>query len=353
MVGAVRSGTGAALDFTIVVRSLTLVLVALAVLAGPVAASPVDAAAAEVARLERQRAKLVEQRAALAARYDAQAAAIGEVRRQRASWGRDRKLRALRAAAKTTEKALTRADEELREVDSWLDRARTKLIAAIDRELAATPPPSAERRAQLTSLRARTRREVAPEPRKIVLPSARIDPLADADELEEQVDVIEQTERDLEREETLLARRERRYRRMARLQRERARADEVDLFDDDRPRRTVGRTGTGARGGGDLNEADDGAGGFDADPAPPPAGAGEDPGSGGGVSEPASDPVVVLADVVDGDTLDAMRRAERSNDPAAKAEAAARARKQVRAKREQLAAARARIQTRIKQLRGN
>ena len=60
---------------------------------------------------------------------------------------------------------------------------------------------------------------------------------------------------------------------------------------------------------------------------------------------------MVLADVVDTSTLDALRAADRSSNPAIKARAAERASAQVRARLERLRAQRARVQERARELR--
>ncbi len=144
----------------------------------------------------------------------------------------------------------------------------------------------------------------------------------------------------------------------------RERAAELGRLDDDQPRRTSVRSGAGSAG----DEAQDDAG--DAPPPPPPApppppGSGEDPPDDRDPEPPQQpDPDqeedaggaltgldVVLADVVDTSTLDALRAADRSANPAVKARAAERASAQVRARLERLRAQRKRIQVRAQELR--
>jgi hypothetical protein len=314
------------------------------------AAPAADQAAATEARQERERADVVRAKAQLAESLRQKADAIAALKRQRESWNRDRKIRKLLAESRELAKALAANDQALLEVDAWLARARRALLAAIDAELGAEPAPSAVRRGRLEAARAEILRQLAPSSRKIVLPDDSIDPLADAEELAAQIALIETTERELLREEEALARRIARYQKMARLRRERARADEVDLFGDDRPRRTTGRQTSGAA----APDRDDGKGA----PAPQTGDdtADAEPGELGSTAEPpvgdSGDPIVVLADVVDADTLAALRRAERSDDPLVKAQAAERVSQQVRERRERLQKRQQLIEKRMRELRG-
>ncbi len=314
--------------------------------------SAVDRQRAAVNALEAERTVLLSAKKATRASYAGQTKAIAGLKRQRRSWRRDRALRKAMAVAQTTAAKLAGIDADLRAVDKKLRAARRALVVAIDAELAGAP--TASRRASLVAWRRAAQRRARPRAKKIVMPDATIDPLATVDELSDQSALMKKTEADLAREERLLARREDRYARMARLQKQRSRADELDVFDDSRPRRNTGRldlSNDRGAGGAGAETADDSAG--DPAPAPPDGDSPDSPGLSGD-SEPEapvdSDPTVVLADVVDADTLAAMRRAERGNDPAAKARAAARMREQVRTRRERLARQRAKVEQRIRAL---
>jgi|GEM_PF-1398107 len=333
-------------------------------------AAPADDAAGRVARLETSLKKLRADKASLSRTHRTQTSEVAALKAQRSSWSRDRKLRASLSRARTTANRLAALDRSVRDQSQRLEKARKALVVAVDIELAAAP--TASRRARLAAWKRRAQAALRPPARRIVLPDQRIDPLADATELGAQARLIAQTEKQLVREEQQLERREQRYRRIARLQRQRRRASEADLFDDDRTRRTTGRVGDATLNAGGGDASDDG--GTAGDPAPAPPGAPEgdsdapgpapapDPqtpgdvpeteggGGGGEVDRAGGDPAVVLADVVDADTISALRRAERSNDPVAKAEAAARARAQVAARRRRLQQVREQIRRRINEM---
>ncbi len=136
---------------------------------------------------------------------------------------------------------------------------------------------------------------------------------------------------------------------MDKLRRKRKRAAEHGGFDDNRPRRSTGRVGSGKnRGTGSPGlSVDDNENVGDPSPSPSDS----DLGGFMGADEATSDPTVVLADVVDSDTLNALRRAESSGDPLIKAKAAERAHKQVRAQLERLRRRRLIIERRAKRLR--
>jgi hypothetical protein len=242
-----------------------------------------------------------------------------------------------KADSLTTARALQEIDRRVRALDGELDRERRALVAAIDRELAAGSEPG--RRGKLVAARRDAARALHHD-KKIVLPDDTIDPLADPEELEDQAALIAQSEKDLAREIQLLTERASRYRHMEKLRQQRARAAEAGRWDDSRSRRPSGRSGDRQTGGaGTLEDADGDA---------PPASV-DDPGFNAGVDY--SDPTVVLVEVVDTDTLDALRSAQSSTDLTVKAKAAERASREVQGQLERLRRQRLLIEKRAAELR--
>ena len=328
----------------------------------PQAADLARATAREVATLaavERERAQALAEKTRLARQYEGELQEIDRVKRQRASWRRDRLIRDQLRASHDTARALAAADQRIRRLDASLATQRGRLVAAIDRELAAAP--TAERRSALARWRSGAQREQRRDVKKIVLPDERMDPLADPEELEDHAALLRQSEAELAKELARLEQQADRYRYMVTLGAKRERAAELGRLDDDQPRRTSVRSGTGPASG---DVGDDGPAPAPPAPPPPPPGSGEDPPDDRDPELPQQpDPDqedaggaltgldVVLADVVDTSTLDALRAADRSANPAVKARAAERASAQVRARLERLRAQRKRIQVRAQELR--
>jgi hypothetical protein len=296
-----------------------------------------DAARAEVKATEKRRSRLAAKRADLAVRYTGELAAIAKLKRQKSSWRRDRQLKDKLASSLRTAGKLATQAKDLVALDRALARQRKALVAAIDAELATAP--EASRASSLRSLRADVAPKIAKKKaRKIVLPDDELDPLADPDELDQQVAALRASEDELARQIASLDHQATRFKKQAALRKAHERADEMASRDDDQPRRTSGS------GSGGTVSASDGA------PAPED----DTDGAGGPSPDPGSfdgDPAVVLSDVVDGDTVDALRKAERSTDPATKAAAAERAREQVAKRLEKLAKRRKEIEARAKLLR--
>ncbi|HWN67180.1 MAG TPA: hypothetical protein VNM90_06045 [Haliangium sp.] len=314
--------------------------------------------AEQVAALERERTQILAEKARLARQYEGQLQELDRLKQQRASWRRDRLIRDQLRASHETAAGLAAADQRLRRTSTALAAQRQRLAAAVERELAAGP--AAERRPLLARWRASAQPQQRRGMKKIVLPDERIDPLADPEELEDHAALLRQGEAELARELARLDQQGQRYRYMAALSAKRDRATELGRLDDDQPRRTTGRSSaTPAAGGGDLAGSPE-----DQGPAPPPPEAPTptppspdvpietDPGDDRDApTDTLSGLDVVLADVVDTSTLDALRAADRSGNPAVKARAAERASAQVRARLERLRAQRTRIQDRARELR--
>jgi hypothetical protein len=307
-----------------------------------------DQALGQVAQLEARRRELAAQAQALDARYQQQLAAIDDLKRQRASWRRDRQLKSALADSLETAKQLAANATAIGEADAQLVRARTAAIAAIDAELGGA---NDARRAQLQKARAQQVAAMPAPAKKIVLPDDTLDPLADPEELDQQAAALREGEAELSREADSLARQADRFAKQAELLKQHQRADDLAMRDDAEPRRTPG-AGTG--GAGDRTN-----------PAPTqgngPTGAG-----GGSGAQPPTDglssgatsstsfegqPDFVLADVIDQAAIDGLRRAGRGGDPGAKAAAATAARDQVEARLRRLRDRRAAIEARARELR--
>jgi hypothetical protein len=339
----VRGTTGA---YPLVI--VRLLVLALAALVGTAAAaearpapvrrvaqvqSPMERAAAAVAKAETVRAKIAGERGTLARRYERELAEIDKLKRQKASWRRDRALRGKLAASLETARALGAVSARLAKADADVVRARAAAVIAIDRALVTASGP---RKAELE----RARRAWAPPPlppRKIIIPDEALDLLADPEELELQAAALRDAEGELAREVMRLEQQAGRYDRMAALRRQHERAEELAVRDESDPR----RIGTTARGGAfEAAAISDDSGG--------------PPNETGGLAEPSFDNrdfATALSDVVDPSTVDALRRADRSSDPAARAAAARRARDAVTQRLATMRKKRAAIESRARDLR--
>lgn len=307
----------------------------------------------------RQRDAARADKAILAVAYEKQLAEIDRLKQGRASWRSDRLLRSRMSESLGTARKLAAIDERIRRINAQVRKHRRAFLQAIETELGLGV--ASARRAELVRWRAATRRGLAPGARKIVLPDDQLDPLADPEELEYQASLLRQSEDELTRELSRLDKQAVRYRHMAALQKKRNRATELSGFDDNQPRRSTGRAEQ-VRAGDAASDAASAEAGTAADspaPSPPPS---QIPGEGtpqtpdapvdepGGISD---DPMfdVVLADVVDASTVSALRAAGVSTDPAVKARAAERARKQVKERLERLQKRRELMQKRARSLR--
>jgi hypothetical protein len=303
--------------------------------AGPGTAA--DRALARIRGLEQRGAALGHRQAQLVAQQQGQLATVDRLKRQRASWRRDRQLQAALAVSLETAKQLGAVAQRRAAVAAELAGARRAALTAIDAELGAVAPavPDPRRRA-LAAIRATLAAQVAPPARKIVLPDEQLDPLADPEELDQQAAALRQGEAELARQAASLARQAASWQHQADLRRQHERARDLALRDDDQPRRT---TGGGGASGGTLTDPS----------SPSPQDNSPTGGGGGGAFE--GQPEIVLAEVIDPTAVDALRRAERSTDPAAKAAAAAAAHDQVEVRLARLRQHRAAIEARARELR--
>jgi len=312
------------------------------------------AAAAEVAS-EQAVARLTQTRAQLSARYQDQLATIDKLKKQKASWRRDRELNTAQADAKDTGDKLAVLDKQLAIAQGQLATSRAAAVKAIDAEVPTAIGPRAQ---QLAKLRA----QLAPAKvvKKIVIPDATIDPLADPDELDHQAAAIKDSEAALARQVKDLEAQADELEHVAEIRKQHERAGEIALREDDQPHRnaqasqdkstlgdhspTAGSPTGGAGGAGQTNGAGGGTTGGTT--------TGTDtftPGDrGAGYEAEASQ---VLGEVIDRSTIEGMMRASRSGDPAQRAQAAKQARDAVAARLEQLKKQRAAIEARAKALK--
>lgn len=319
------------------------------------ATTELDRTRARLRELSNKQSRLRADKAKLDRQYQTKLAEIDRLKKQRPSWRRDRLIRSRMRESHGTASQLSALDQRLRRMNKTIRKLKEKLVTLIDRELANRP--SATRTRQLRAWRRDAGKGLRRTARKIVLPEDEIDPLADPEELDYQASLLRQSEDQLAAEMSKLDKQAARYRHMVSLRKNFSRAEELARFDDDRPRRGTGRSTERAS----PNEAGAEAPG----PAPPPpsvdpnndgppdAGQEIDNLGGGNDNFSGSDGNfdVVLADVVDASTIKALRAAETSSDPAVKAKAAERARKQVRERLERLRKRRKLMQNRAKRLR--
>ncbi len=281
--------------------------------------------------------------------YNKQLSEVDRLKRSRASWRRDRQLREQKARSQKTASALQLLDRRIRSQKLSVVQAKKSLSTAIANELAHNP--TSVRRSQLSKTLATLGVRRRASPRKITMPDLELDELADAEELLTQIALIEQAQAKLNKQESSLGKRANHYAYMDTLRRKRQRAGELGAFDDTGVRRSIGRIGTETgrnSGTGFEGDASGGQSPPSNDEAPGAPLAGETPG--GNDFAAAS---VVLSDVVDAQTQNALRQAQRSTSPRTKAQAAKRAQSQVKKQLNELAAGKARIMRHLRRLRGN
>ena len=320
----------------------------------------VEVAQNQVASATQKLTQLQSQRAQLAGKLAQQVATVDSLKKQKASWRRDRALNTAQAAANDTANKLTALDKNLAAAQRTLANARRTEVAAIDAELKAGA--AGARAEQLAKLRA----QLVPAPiapKKIVIPDAEIDPLADPDELERQVAAIVAAEKQLELQRKTLDQQHEDLVVVAELRQAHERTAELSTRDDDQPHRGAQSSSRGgnAETASPTAAGNDSAGGAGQGSGGSPTGGGTSTGGGGDTfgtdtkgttsSGFESSAAVALGEVIDRSTIDGMLRAQRSGDPKQRAEAAARARDAVAKRLELLKKKRAMIEARAKQLR--
>jgi hypothetical protein len=338
-------------------------------LPAPAIVAATDKARTVAIAAEQAVTQLVAKDGQLKQRYADELAAIDRLKNQKRSWRRDRELGASLADSAETAKQLESVAKELAAAQATLVVARRAWVAAIDVELGAgAVGPRAQ---TLAKLRGQLAPQVGPAPKKIIVPDAEIDPLADPEELDQQVAQIRATEAQLARQINGLETQATELIRIADLRGAHQRATDLALREDDQPHRTAqhstsrGFEATAATPGAGGDGAGQGAGGA--------GGAGGGSGtsngsgaSGGGITDLSTDHTpslpggssafeaqltVVLGDVIDHSMIDSLVRASRSGDPAQRADAAKQARDAVEKRLEMLKKKRAAIEARAKALR--
>jgi hypothetical protein len=328
------------------------------------APAAVEKAAQTTSSAEQKVTSLTSQRAQLTTQLAQQVATIDSLKKQKPSWRRDRELNGAQATANDTATKLTALEKQLATAQLALANARKIEIAAIDGELKAGVAPA--RVDQLMKLR--TQLAPAPvAPKRIVIPDAEIDPLADPEDLDKQAAAIAAAEKQLEQTRVSLDKQHTDLVAMANLRSAHERAGELSTRDDDQPHRNAPSGSRAETAVGGHSATNDTAG----SPSP---GAGGGAGSGSGdtggtgttggtdtatglfdgsktTSSFESTAAVALGEVIDRSTIDGMLRAQRSGDPKQRADAAAQARDAVEKRLELLKKKRAMIEARAKALR--
>ncbi len=302
---------------------------------------------------EQKLVQLTNQRVEMRRRYDEQLTAIDRLKKAKASWRRDRELNKAQADANDTAKILTALDNQIKAAQQAVGKSRGALVIAIDAELAAGA--TGARAQQLAKLRAQVA-PATPAPKKIVIPNAEIDPLADPEELERQAAALAAVERQLEAQRKGLDQQHKDLELVAELRSAHERAGELSIRDDDQPHRGAQRPSGGGRV---ATESADGA----AAPNDSTGGAGGSTQGGGDTSiggdnfssdkhgSSFESTAIALGEVIDKSTIEGMLRRSRSSDPKERAEAARMARDAVAKRLELLKKQRAIIEQRAKQLR--
>jgi len=292
-----------------------------------------DIAEATAVAAERQVSQLTLKRALLAKRYQDELDAIDRLKKQRASWRRDRDLRDSLSSSLETANQLTTTTRELEKAQLSLTAARRSYAGAIEVELAGNP--GAPRRAALERAKRVLGPQLSDAPRRIVLPDLDIDPLDYPEELDQRAVELRASEDELARQAAGLDAQATELEHLAQLRKQHDRAGDLFARDDDQPHRNP------ARRAGD-GTADD----------PTSWDASRLPTAGPGLSPSLESYVpVVLADVIDASTINMFAAAERSGDPAQRAEAARKAHDAVARRLDQLRKKRLEIEARSKLLR--
>ena len=305
-----------------------------------------DALLSRIATTLQARKSAAAQRAALAPQYEAQLRTIDQLKRQRASWRRDRQLQDQLAASLETATQLAQLGTSVAALDHQLAVDRASAAAAIDAELAASP--TAARRAVLAQAQA-TLQATPTAGKRILIPDGTLDPLADPEELDQQAQSLHAAENALVAQVALLDTQTTNLQRAAQLRREHERAGDLAMRDDDEPRHGAAESHASSTPTAQLN----------------PTSGQTFPGTPGGSTTTGSDSVSgppngsfnsaavasALSEVIDVGTASALLDAGRSNDPASKAAAAAKARAAVAARLQVMRAQRAAIEARAQSLR--
>jgi hypothetical protein len=323
---------------------LTCVLVLASASARAQPAPETAKAQAAVTTDEQKLATVAASRAKIAQRYQDQLVTIDRLKKEKASWRRDRELRTSLADSGDTANQLAAQNQQVATANAALVKARRELVAAIDRE---QKTATGARATELAKLRAQVESKLGAPAKKIVLPDAEIDPSADPEDLDEQAQVIAETEKQLANQVAGLDEQAAELAHVADLRKHNERAKDLMLSEDDQPHRNA-QASTGTRQDGALSQ-----------PVPGnPTGGGTGGGSGAGGDTTfdhggsfETEATFVLGEVIDRSTIDGLTRAQRSGDPAKRAEAAKQVRDAVAVRLDQLRKKRTEIEQRAKHLR--
>jgi hypothetical protein len=283
---------------------------------------------------ERQVVQLTSRRADLKQRYEDEVADIDRLKKQRASWRRDRDLRENLSTSLETSKQLDNATREVEMAQRTLAASRRAYLVAIDAELKAGPGP--QRKERLLRARALLNAQLKDAPHRILIPDLRIDPLADPEELLQHANELRASEEELLHQVDELAAQAVDLERIALLRKQHDRAGALVARYDDQPQRNTTRSEGAAE---------------------------EGPGI-GGVGDRTSLPIVpgtapssfenyvptVLSDVIDASTINNFTAAQLSGDPAQRAQAARKAHDAVALRLDQVRRKRMEIEARAKRL---
>lgn len=311
---------------------IALALVLMAALLRPAHGDEIADRVATITRLAETRAGLDREQRAAQAHYQANVAEVGRLKAQPTSWNRDRKLETLLGESKGMAQNMLGGAERLRAVDAALHVERKALLSELDRELGALPgaPMSEARRTFLLDLKTQTSSQIA-SVRRLVLTDESIDPLDDPEDLEEKAASLAASEATLRKEEQRLGKRAAYFQKQSQLERNRRRASEADVFQDDQPRR-VARSTTQA----------------EPESKKMPTVAIADPARDG---ETTVESTILLSDLIEPGTLSELQRAERSGNPETRAQAAEKARLEIKARAERLRLRRLDMERRAQELR--
>jgi hypothetical protein len=282
---------------------------------------------------EQQVTRLAIHRAELKQRYEDEVAEIDRLKKQRASWRRDRDLRDSLSASLETSKRLDTATREVDVAQRTLVNARRAYLTAIETELkAGAPEPRVQRLERAKTLLASQLRDV---PHRILIPDLRIDPLADPEELLQHANELRASELELGRQVDELATQAIDLDRAAQLRKQHERQGDLVNRYDDQPHRNSSRSEGGSEGPGIGGVGDPSS----LPNAPPTA-----------PSSFESYVPTVLADVIDASTINSFTAAQLSRDPAQRAQAARKAHDAVAQRLEQVRRKRLEIEARAKRL---
>jgi hypothetical protein len=282
---------------------------------------------------ERQVVQLTSRRAELKQRYEDEVADIDRLKKQRASWRRDRDLRENLSTSLETSKQLDNATREVELAQRTLSASRRAYLAAIDAELEAGPAP--QRKERLDRARALLAAQLKNTPPRILIPDLRIDPLADPEELLQHANELRASEEELLRQVDELAAQAVELERIAQLRKQHERHGALVARYDDQPQRNTTRS--------------------EASPADPGIAVGGDrtllPIIDGSAPSSFENYVpTVLSDVIDATTINNFTAAQLSGDPAQRAQAARKAHDAVALRLDQVRRKRMEIEARAKRL---